>query len=150
MSGFIDDDWMYFRAPRDMWAPYEPPHSCACPPEMTRIQLEDYYSDQLSDLAAAYEVKLASMPTYQLIVAEQARARRLHPDDHAGIADDDSNMVTLWNEVADVADEEGVENLALVRKLIQVASVATAWAERIIDDNDFIHDDILQLIEEEE
>ena len=62
------------------------------PPDMSRIELEDHYetqlhTDQLSDLAAEHNAQLAAMPIYQLIVAEQARARRLHPDDHAGHPD---------------------------------------------------------------
>lgn len=85
-----------------------------------------------------------------LIAAEQARARRLHPHDHVGHPEQ-TNMERL-DILLDEVDEVDAEvrngiRLMLAWELIQVAAVAAAWAERIMVDNGITAADMLQLIE---
>ena len=126
------------------------------PPEMSRIELEDHYETQLhnletqlSDIAAAYEATLEALPMWRLIVAEQARARRLHPDDHAGHPNNtwQRNFRILDSEMIEVHTDIRGSTINLIWELIQVAGVAAAWAERLMADADINTDDILQLIE---
>ena len=120
------------------------------PPEMSRTQLEDHYDDLLREAWAEHDATLAAIPMWRLIVAEQARARRLHPDDHAGHPSNDflGNWGILETEVTEVELEEtSNDTIDLAWELIQVAGVAAAWAERLIADGGFTHDDLLALID---
>lgn len=91
------------------------------------------------------------MEMCQLIEAEQARARRLHPDDHAGHPDLDAfaNLRILSAEVQEVLAEvtAGRSGLNLAWELVQVAGVTSAWAQRVLDDAGISRDDLMQVIE---
>ena len=83
---------------------------------------------------------------WRLIVAEQARARRLHPDNHAGHPDNTfiDNWRILQEEVWEVAFAKDAN---LIWELVQVAGVAAAWAERLMDDSGLDLGDLMRLIE---
>ena len=88
-----------------------------------------------------------------LIAAEQARARRRHPDDHAGHPD-----VTPWDrllildaEVDEVEREIATGNTgtAMVWEVLQVAAVAAAWVQAWLDDPEAMSaSDLLHIIED--
>jgi hypothetical protein len=88
-----------------------------------------------------------------LIAAEQARARRLHPDAHAGHPDTTTidRLDILQMEIDEVADEVATGNTgtALAWEVLQVAAVAAAWVEaRLADPDAMPASDLLQIIEE--
>jgi len=94
----------------------------------------------------------APQPTIaDLIAAEQARARRLHPDDHAGHRDvmHDDHFFALTSEVDEVENAIGFGHPAadVAHELIQVAGVAAAWAERVMADWNITAADMLAIIE---
>jgi len=100
----------------------------------------------------------APQPTPQptvadLIAAEQARARRRHPNDHAG-----HPSVTPWDrllildsEVDEVEREIATGNTgtAMVWEVLQVAAVAAAWVEAWLADPEAMPaSDLLAIIED--
>lgn len=88
---------------------------------------------------------------FDLILAEQFRARQLHPDDHAGHPSNDNrdHYMTLEEEVGEVAEEAAPwgTDLALAWELVQVAGVAAAWVKQLIDDGRCDPSDLFELIE---
>jgi hypothetical protein len=87
-----------------------------------------------------------------LIAAEQARARRRHPNDHAGHPD-----VTPWDRLlildAEVDEVEGEiatgnHGTAMIWEVLQVAAVAAAWVEAWLADPEAMPaSDLLAIIE---
>lgn len=92
------------------------------------------------------------MSMCQLIVAEQARARRLHPNDHAGHPDldDFARLRIMSGEVREVLSEvtAGRSGLNLAWELVQVAGLTSAWAQQVLDDAGITPDDLMQVIED--
>jgi hypothetical protein len=99
-----------------------------------------------------------ALPTPQptvadLIAAEQARARRRHPNDHAG-----HPSVTPWDrllildsEVDEVEREIATGNTgtAMIWEVLQVASVAADWVQAWLDDPEAMPaSDLLAIIED--
>ena len=106
----------------------------------------------------AAERPVYAVPTPQptvadLIAAEQARARRRHPDCHAG-----HPSVTPWDrllildsEVDEVEREIaiGSTGTAMIWEVLQVAAVAAAWVQAWLADPEAMPaSDLLQIIEE--
>ena len=88
-----------------------------------------------------------------LIAAEQRRARRLHPNDHAGHPDttDIERLEILDSEVDEVAVElkGGYTGTYLVWEVLQVAAVAAAWVEAwLADPGTVTAADLLHIIDE--
>jgi hypothetical protein len=110
------------------------------------------------DVGEAVSVTVTTQPTTQptvadLIAAEQARARRRHPDDHAGHPDttDRERLGILESEVQEVAVElkDGYTGTYLIWEVLQVASVAADWVQAWLDDPEAMPaSDLLQIIED--
>jgi hypothetical protein len=88
-----------------------------------------------------------------LIAAEQARARRLHSDDHAGHPDTPTidRLDILQMEIDEVADEVATGNhgTAMVWEVLQVAAVAAAWVQAWLADPEAMPaSDLMHIIEE--
>jgi hypothetical protein len=87
-----------------------------------------------------------------LIAAEQARARRRHPNDHAGHPDHRAidRLDILESEVQEVMDEVYAgSGTAMIWEVLQVAAVAAAWVQAWLDDPEAMPaSDLLQIIEE--
>ena len=95
----------------------------------------------------------APVPTVaDLIAAEQRRARRLHPNDHAGHPDttDIERLGILESEVQEVAVElkDGYTGTYMVWEVLQVAAVAAAWVQAWLADPEAMPaSDLLAIIE---
>ena len=88
-----------------------------------------------------------------LIAAEQARARRRHPNDHAGHPDVTpwDRLLILDSEVDEVEREIATGNTgtAMIWEVLQVAAVAAAWVEAWLADPEAMPaSDLLQIIED--
>lgn len=94
----------------------------------------------------------APQPTMaDLVRAEQARARRRHPNDHAGheAQTNVDRLNILRDELHEVAMEVAIVGTdeALAHELLQVAGVALSWLERIMADRGITTADLLAIIE---
>jgi hypothetical protein len=112
--------------------------------------------DIMSDVYPAeyYQGWPTPQPTVaDLIAAEQARARRRHPNDHAGHPNTTTidRLDILQMEIDEVADEVATGNhgTALVWEVLQVAAVAAAWVQAWLADPEAMPaSDLLHIIEE--
>ena len=110
------------------------------------------------DVGEAVSVTVTNQPTPQptvadLIAAEQARARRRHPNCHAG-----HPSVTPWDHLlildsaVDAVEREiatGNTGTAMIGEVLQVASVAADWVQAWLDDPEAMPEsDLLAIIED--
>jgi len=113
----------------------------------------------ISDHSSAWDaLQPAPQPTPQptvadLIAAEQARARRRHPNDHAGHPDTtDIERLNILDSEFDEVEREistGNHGTAMVWEVLQVAAVAAAWVEAWLADPEAMPaSDLLAIIED--
>jgi len=104
--------------------------------------------------AATYEAIETPQPTVaDLIAAEQRRARRRHPNDHAGHPDTtDIERLNILDSEFDEVEREiygGNAGTAMVWEVLQVAAVAAAWVEAWLADPEAMSaSDLLAIIED--